>query len=555
MIRGEDMSEAYKYPLLIKDLLEYGLVRAPDKEIVYRDVIRYTWREFYERVKRLANALTKLGVKKGDKVGVLDFDTHRYLELYFAVPMIGAILHTVNLRLPPEWILYTVKHAEDKVIVIRDEFVPMVEKIKSILPPSIEHFIIGSDKGEMPSTTLEPAHEYESLLKEAEPEYEFPELDENTTATLFYTTGTTGLPKGVIFSHRQIVLHTLSVIVHLSAFPSEARIGSTDVLMPMVPFFHVHSWGMPYIASLLGMKMVLLGRYEPEKIFELMRKEKVTFSHMVPSLLHMMVFHPKAEEYKDALSKWKVVIGGAALPKGLAKRAKELGITVMVGYGLSETCPVLTISVYKDYMLNWDEEKKLDVAIRTGYPIPLVKLRVVDEQMKDVPKDWKTMGEIIVRAPWCTPEYYKDPEKTKELWHGGWLHTGDMAKWNEEGYIQIGGRTKFVVKSGGEWIPHLLLEDLLSLHPAVLEVAVIGVPSSKWGERPVALVVLKPEYKEKPPTEDELRNHLMKAVELGKIAKWWIPDKFIFVDTLPKTSVGKIDYMKLWKEYQTMKLP
>lgn len=549
------MSEAYKYPLLIKDLLEYGIQRAPDKEIVYRNVIRYTWKEFYERVKRLANALSELGIEKGDKIGVLDFDTHRYLELYFAVPMMGAILHTINLRLPPEWILHTIKHAEDKILVVRDEFLPMIEKIKGILPQSIKFFIIGSDKGEMPSTTLEPAYEYESLLKEAKPEYEFPELNENTTATLFYTTGTTGLPKGVIFTHRQIVLHTLATVIHLSAFPAEVKVDSTDVLMPMVPFFHVHSWGMPYNASLLGMKLVLLGKYEPETIFEIMRKEGVTFSHMVPSLLHMMVYNPKAEEYRDVLSKWKVVIGGAALPKGLAKRAKELGIKAMAGYGLSETCPVLTISVYKEHMLDLDEERKIDVAIRTGFPIPLVKLRVVDEQMKDVPKDWKSMGEIIVRSPWCTSEYYKDPEKTSELWRGGWLHTGDMAKWDEEGYIQIGGRTKFVIKSGGEWIPHLLLEDLLSLHPAVSEVAVIGVPSSKWGERPVALLVLKQEYKEKPPTEEEFKEYLSKAVEQGKIAKWWIPDKFVFVETLPKTSVGKIDYMRLWKEYETMKLP
>ena len=547
-------SKPYTYPLLIKHIIEYGVARQPNKEIVYRDLVRYTWREFYERVKRLAAALQSLGVEKGMKVGVLDLDTHRYLELYFAVPMIGAVLHTINLRLPPEWILYTVKHAEDDVLVVRDDFVPLVEKVKGMLPPSIKHFIIGSDKGEMPSTSLSPAHFYEDLVKEATPLKEFPEFDENTLATLFYTTGTTGLPKGVVFTHRQLVLHTLALQVQLSSFPAEVKLDSTDVLMPMVPFFHVHSWGLPYVASMLGNKVVLLGRYEPEFIFEVMRKEKVTFSHMVPTLLHMMVSHPKAEEYRDALSRWKVVVGGAALPKGLAQRARQLGVRVMVGYGLSETCPVLTIAVLKDHMVDLSEDEKLDISLRTGYPIPLVKLRVVDDQMNDVPKDWKTMGEIVVRAPWCTMEYYKDPERTRELWRGGWMHTGDVAVWDEEGYILIAGRTKFVIKSGGEWIPPLLLEDILSTHEAVSEAAVIGVPSAKWGERPIALVVLKPEYRGKV-SEEDLRSHLEKAVEQGRIVRWWIPDKFVFVDSLPKTSVGKTDYLKLMEQYKTMQLP
>ena len=546
--------EAYSYPLLIKYLLEYGVERAPNKEIVYRDLVRYTWRGFYDRVKKLARALADLGVKPGMKVGVLDFDTHRYMELFFAVPMMGAVLHTINLRLPPKWILHTIRHAEDDVFVIRDEFVPLLEKVKGMLPPSVKWFIIGSDKGEMPSTTLEPAYEYEELLKEAKPDYEFPDFDENTWATLFYTTGTTGLPKGVWFTHRQIVLHTLSLIIHLSALPAESNLVTTDVIMPMVPFFHVHSWGIPYVAALLGMKMVLLGRYEPELIFELMRKEGVTVSHMVPTLLHMMVYHPKAEEYRDALSRWKVIIGGAALPKGLAMRARELGIRVMAGYGLSETCPVLTIAVFKDHMLDWPEEAKLDVAIKTGFPLPLVRLRVVDEQMRDVPRDGKTIGEIVVRAPWLTQSYYKDPERSKELWRGGWLHTGDMAVWDEEGYIQITGRYKFMIKSGGEWIPPLALESILSMHEAVSEVAVIPVPSSRWGERPIALVVLKPEYKGKV-SEEDLRKHMEKAVDEGKIVKWWIPDKFVFVDSLPKTSVGKIDYLKLIEQYKTMQLP
>ena len=550
--------EPYKYyPLLIKDILEYGVSRSPNKEIVYKD-FRYTWKNMYERVNRLANALTELGVGEGDVIGVLDFDTHRYLELYYGVPMIGAVLHTINLRLSPEWILYTVKHAEDKVLVVRDEFLPLIESAKALLPESIKLFIVGSDKGKMPSTSLEPSYEYDSLLKNASPEYDFPMMNENTRATIMYTTGTTGLPKGVSFTHRQIVLHAFSILAGLSAYPAEVNINSRDILMPLVPFFHVHSWGVPYVAGLLGIKTVLLGRYElenPERIFEVMKREKVTFTYSVPTILHVLVSNPKAEDYKDTLSKLKIIIGGAALPRGLAEKARSLGIKVMGAYGLSETCPALTLACYKDYMLDWPENKKFNISIIAGFPFPLVKLRVVDENMNNVPRDWSTMGEIVVRAPWLTYEYLKDPEKTEGLWRGGWMHTGDIAKWDDEGYILIGGRTKFVIKSGGEWIPHLLIEDILSTHPAVSEVAIVGVPSEKWSERPIALVVPNPEYKDKLPSEEEYRDYLMKYVSEGKLAKWWLPDKYIHINEIPKTSVGKTDYNTLWNKYKSMKLP
>ncbi|MHA1594803.1 MAG: long-chain fatty acid--CoA ligase [Candidatus Baldrarchaeia archaeon] len=543
---------AYNYQLIIKNLLEWGINRAPNKEVVYRDLVRYTWSQFYERIKRLANALEEIGVKRGTKVAVLDWDTHRYLELYFAVPMMGAILHTINLRLPPEHLLYTMKHAEDDVLVIRDEFLPIVERVKDMLPKSLKAFIITSDTGTFPETKLEPAYDYESLVKEASPDYEFPDLDENTDATLFYTSGTTGLPKGVIFTHRQITLHSLALGL-ASLFPGEFNLTSQDVVMPLVPFFHVHSWGMPYTAAFMGVKFVLPGRYEWDLILELMRKEGVTYTYGVPTILHALVYHPKAEEYRDVFSRLKMIIGGAALPRGLAKRARELGMKVISAYGLSETCPALTIAGYKEHMLEWPEDKKFEVTLKTGIPFPLVKVRVVNEKGEEVPKDGKTVGEIVVRAPWCTREYYKDPEKTKELWKDGWLHTGDVGVWDEDGYIQIVGRLKFVIKSGGEWISPLILEDLLSTHPAVSEVAVIPVPHEKWGERPIAVIVPKPEYKDKI-TEDEMRNFMLKLSEEGKVAKWWIPDRFIFVESLPKTGTGKIDVMKLIEQYKTLKL-
>jgi len=288
-------------------------------------------------------------------------------------------------------------------------------------------------------------------------------------------------------------------------------------------------------------------------ILELMRKEGVTYTYCVPTILHALVYHPKAEEYRDVFSRLRASIGGAALPRGLALRARELGMKVTSGYGLSETCPVLTISGYKEHMLDWPEDKKLEVRLKTGLPIPLVKLRVVNEKGEDVPKDEKSIGEIVVRAPWCTREYYKDPEKTKELWKDGWLHTGDLAVWDEDGYVKIVGRLKFVIKSGGEWISPLILEDLLSTHPAVSEVAVIPVPHEKWGERPIAVIVPKAEYKDKI-TEDDLRKFMLKLADEGKVAKWWIPDRFIFTDSLPKTGTGKVDVLKLIEQYKTLKL-
>ncbi|MEM3832201.1 MAG: fatty acid--CoA ligase [Thermoprotei archaeon] len=538
----------YEYPLLIKKILVQTLYRQPPTEIVYRDISRYSWMKFYERIQRLANALESIGAKKGSKVAVIDFDTHRYLEAYFAIPMIGAVLHTVNIRLPPEQILYTAVHAEDDIVLVRDEFLPLVEKVASALP-TVKAWIIMSDTGSTPSTSLKPAYYYEDLLNSVSSHYEFPDFDENTEATLFYTSGTTGLPKGVHFTHRQLVLHTLALTSMLSSYPSVVNITSKDVMMPLVPFFHVHSWGLPYTAAMLGNKIVLLGRYDPKIALELIKKEKVTFSHMVPTILHMILNHPEIDNYKDYLKNWKVVIGGAALPKTLALKAMQFGIKIMAGYGLSETAPVLTIANPREDMLEWPSEKLIDIVIKTGIPIPLVELRVIDAEGKDVPRDSKTVGEIVVRTPWLTRDYYKDPEKTKELWAGGWLHTGDIAVIDEYGYIKIVDRIKDVVKSGGEWISSLTLEDLIALHPAVSEVAVIGAPHPRWGERPVAIIVAK---KGMQVTEDELKKHLENYVESGRITKWWIPDKFIFVNEIPKTSTGKIDKKILRDQYKTL---
>ena len=537
--------ESYNYQLLIKHILETPLFFAPDQQIVYRDKVRLTYRAFNERVHRLANALKLLGVKKGDTVCVFDYDSHRYLECFFAVPMMGAVLHTQNWRLSPEQILYTMNHAEDDVVLIHADFLPLLEAVQDKLT-TVKKIILITDDGQKPETKVKIDMEYEEMLQGAAPSYDFPDLDENTRATTFYTTGTTGLPKGVSFSHRQLVLHTISGMLGLSAYESPARFRSNDVYMPITPMFHVHAWGIPYAATLLGVKQVYPGRYEPEMLLKLILTEKVTFSHCVPTIIHMLVSSPVVK--KLDLTKWKVVIGGSRLPKGLAKAATDLGIQIFSGYGMSETCPIISLANLKPYMHDWNQDKQIDKQIMTGLPVPLVYAKVVDSSGKELPRNGESTGELVLRAPWLTENYFKDPERTKDLWQDGWLHTGDVACIDPAGYIQITDRTKDVIKTGGEWISSLELENLISQHDAVSEAAAIGTPDDKWGERPLLIVVLRPEYKDKV-SEEDLKKFMTKFSEEGKIPKYGVPDRYMFVDAIPKTSVGKINKIQLRKLY------
>ena len=537
--------ESYSYPLIIKKLLITPIIYSPDKEIVYRDKVRFTYGTLYERINRLASGLEKLGVKQGDTICIFDFDSHRYLESYFAIPMMGAVMHTMNYRLSPEQIVYTMNHAEDDVVFINSEFLPLLEAIRDKLT-TVKKVVLLTDEDTKPETKLKIDIEYEEMLQEASATYDFPDLDENTRATTFYTTATTGLPKGVYFSHRQLVLHTMNFALMLGSYESVGRFRSTDVYMPLTPMFHAHAWGIPYIATLLGVKQVYPGRYEPEILLKLILGEKVTFSHCVPTILHMLVTSPVAK--KVDLSNWKVVIGGAALPKGLAKATMDLGVEVMAGFGMSETCPVVTIANLKEHMLDWDDEKKVDVLIKTGLPAPFVELKIEDPQGNELPHDGKSTGELVMRLPWLTEGYFKDPEKTKELWRDGWLHGGDVGYIDEEGYLQITDRMKDVIKTGGEWISSLDLENLTSQFEGVSEAAAIGVPDEKWGERPMILVVLKPEFKDKV-SGDDLKQFLRKFADEGRIPKYGVPDRFEFVDEIPKTSVGKISKVELRERY------
>ena len=539
----EKTPSAYTYPLLIKHLLHAPLAHSPDQEIVYRDLVRYSYRGFAERLCRLADGLSSLGVKPGDTVGVMDWDSHRYLECFFAVPMMGAILHTVNVRLSPEQLVYTIDHAEDDVILANAEFLPVLEQIRDRLE-TVKQFVLLSDAAEPPATSVPLVAEYEALLARSSAAYDFPELDEDTCATTFYTTGTTGLPKGVYYSHRQLVVHTLAGLSAMAMSPAQGGFHRDDVYMPITPMFHAHAWGYPYMATLMGVKQVYPGRYEPAVLLGLIQKEKVTFSHCVATIIYMLLGSPAIAQ--TDLSKWKVIIGGGPLPQALCKEALARGIDIFGGYGLSETCPFIMSAHLSPDMAGIDEERELEIRCRAGRPNPLVDLRIVDEAMDDVPHDGKTTGEIVVRAPWVTMGYLKDERNSEALWAGGYLHTGDIGSIDEFGYLQVSDRIKDVIKTGGEWISSLELENIVGQHPSVSEVAVIGLPDEKWGERPLALVVLRTGAAD---DAAAIRGFVLDYAEKGVISKYAVPDKIVFVDALEKTSVGKLDKKLLRRKY------
>ena len=528
-------SSAHDAPLSIARILAYGVAKASKQEIVYADRVRHTYAALDERVRRLASALSKLGVGAGSTVAVMDWDSHRYLECFFAVPMMGAVLHTVNVRISPEQVLYTINHAQDDVILVNAEFMPLLEVIEARIRPGVKLVLI-DDGTAASSDKLAFAAEYESMLAEASPDFAFPPLREDTRATTFYTTGTTGLPKGVYYSHRQLVLHTLAVSSALAG-AAHATFGPDDVYMPITPMFHVHAWGLPYVATMLGVKQVYPGRYAPDSLLGLIRREGVTVSHCVPTILQMMLASPASSDVE--LGRWKVIVGGSAMPAALARSALERGVDVIAGYGMSETCPILTLAHLLPAMREADVERQLSCRCKAGRPIPFVELRIVDGGMNDVAHDGASQGEVVVRAPWLTQGYLGEPERSEELWRGGWLHTGDVGTIDADGYLKIVDRIKDVVKSGGEWVSSLDIEDLILRAPGIAEAAVIGVPDDKWGERPVALVTLKPGIDA--PTEDAIRRHVAQFVAQGLISKFGVPDRVHVVRAIPKTSVGKLD--------------
>ncbi len=528
---AEPAAEAYRFPLTIRHLLDGVLDRAADQEIVYRDRFTMTYRDFVGRIGRLASLLEGVGAEEGMTVAVMDWDSHRYLEAYFAVPMMGAVLMMTNIRLPPPQIAYTLNHAKAGVLIVHRDFFPIVEAIL----PSLPHVkaVIAISDGEPGALPGWAVGEYEALSAAASPDYPFRDFDENALATTFYTTGTTGNPKGVCFSHRQLVLHTLACNAPFGTSEGSG-FGYRDVYMPLTPMFHVHAWGVPYVATMLGLKQVYPGRYEPEMLCRLRAEHKVTYSHCVPTIFQMIL--QAADATGADLTGWTMTIGGAALTAKLCEEGRRRGMTIIAGYGMSETAPMISVARIRPGT-EGDDAAEVE-ALTATVTTPLVSARIVDEEMRDVAHDGVARGELVLRAPWLTPCYTGDSAASDTLWHGGWMHTQDLATIEPDGYIRIRDRLKDVIKTGGEWVDSLAVEDLLVRAEGVAEVAVVAIPDQRWSERPLAVVVPGAGATV---TLDTLNAALAPAIADGSLTRYAKLERFEIVEALPRTSVGKID--------------
>lgn len=515
-------------PLTMTQMIKRAEKYFPKKEVITRTatgIKRLTYKEWGERTRRLADALQKLGVKKGDKVGTFAWNHHRHLEAYFAIPCSGAVLHTINIRLSPQHISYIINHAEDKVLLIDADLLPLIEQVKDELT-TVKAFIIMTDEDELPDTKLTPAYHYEKLISEMNPEFQFPEdIDENAPAGMCYTSATTGNPKGVVYSHRGIFLHSMAL-----GLADSFGICEKDRAMVVVPMFHVNAWGIPFAGVWFGTTLVMPGaNFTPKSLAELIEKEKVTITAGVPTIWLALLNELEQNKY-DLSSLRGIICGGSAAPKAVIRAFEEkYNVPFLHAYGMTETSPLVVVSNLKSYQDDLPYEEQLEFKAKQGALVPGLEIKVIGKD-GEVAWDGKEMGELLIRGPWIASEYYKD-ERTKEAFKDGWLYTGDVVTIDEEGFIKIVDRTKDLIKSGGEWISSVDLENALMAHEAVFEAAVVAVPHEKWQERPVACVVLKENAQV---TKEELIEFLK-----PQFAKWWLPDDILFLDEIPKTSVGK----------------
>ncbi|MFU0790033.1 MAG: long-chain fatty acid--CoA ligase [Virgibacillus proomii] len=517
-------------PLSLVSLLERAETYFPTKEIVSRTqkkIHRLTYRELGERTRALVNVLKNVGIKKGDRVGTFAWNHHRHLEAYFAVPAIGAVLHTINIRLSTEHLVHIINHAEDRVIFVDKELLPILEKLQDQFT-TVEAFIVMMDENILPESAIKSLYAYEQLLENADRTFTFSKnMDEQDPAVLCYTSGTTGKPKGVVYSHRGLVLHSMAL-----GLADTTAISESDVAMPVVPMFHVNAWGMPFAATWFGTKQVLPGPFPTPKVLaELIESEAVTITAGVPTIW-LGLLQELEENHYNTDSLRGVLCGGAAAPKGMIHAFEsKYGIPFYHAYGMTETAPLALFSRLKSYQEQLPEAERLELHAKQGIVAPCIDIRAVNEY-GEIKKDGIDMGELLIRGPWIADSYYKD-ERSTEAFRNGWLYTGDVVTIDAEGFVKVVDRTKDVIKSGGEWISSVDLENALMAHEAIYEAAVVSVPHPKWQERPVTCVVLKNKYKETVSKEDIL------SFLQPQFAKWWLPDEILFMDELPKTSVGK----------------
>lgn len=514
--------------LTLPAMLQHTEKYFPKKEIISRtqkEIRTFTYGEFVSRTRSLASILDRLGVTRGDKVGTIAWNHHRHLEAYFAIPSIGAVLHTINLRLSKEHLIHIINHAEDKVLLIDVDLLPLIEQIKDDIN-TVEAFIVMTDDDTLPESALDPIYSYEELLAGGDETFPFrDDILENDPAGLCYTSATTGKPKGVIYSHRGLYLHSMAL-----SLADTAGLSEQDIAMPVVPMFHVNAWGIPFAATWLGASQVLPGPMPtPQILAELIEDNKVTITAGVPTIWLGLLKELEQGNY-NLNSLRAVLCGGSAAPEGMIRAFEEThGIPFIHAYGMTETTPVVTVAKLKSYQANLSYEEKLKLRATQGRVVPGVEVKIVNDN-GEVKADGQDMGELLIRGPWIADSYYKD-DRSESSFVDGWLHTGDVVTIDEEGYVKIVDRTKDLIKSGGEWISSVDLENALMAHPDVFEAAVVAIPDPKWQERPVACVVLNDGVQL---SKEEMLEYLE-----PQFAKWWLPDEVLFMDEIPKTSVGK----------------
>jgi len=529
-------------PLLISSIIRRAARYNGGVEIVSRssdgDIHRYTYRECELRARKLAQALEALDVRQGDRIGTLAWNSYRHLELYYAVPGAGAICHTINPRLFPEQIVHIVNDAEDTYVCFDAQFLPLVEEIGGRCP-GVKAWIMMAGSEDMPAASKVSLLCYEELIGAQDGNYEWPMLDENLASGLCYTSGTTGNPKGVLYSHRSTVLHS-----YASALPDSLSCSASEVIMPVVPMFHVNAWQLPYSAPLVGAKLVLPGhRLDGASLYELIEGEQITYSAGVPTVWLGLLEHVRSNDLKFSTFR-RTGIGGSAVSRSMIRAFKELGVDVVHGWGMTETSALGASCTLRRQHAGLSESEQEKVLEKQGAVIPGIDIKIVDGQGHELPWDGKTAGDLFVRGPWIVDSYYGNDTSPLE---DGWFPTGDVATIDADGYMQITDRSKDVVKSGGEWISSIDIENIAAAHPAVHMAACIAVRHPKWGERPLLVAVKKA-------GANVSRDELLQFFE-GKVAKWWVPDDVVFVDAMPMTATGKFQKAALREQFREHRLP
>jgi len=518
------------YPLTLDHIIEHANRMSPNKKIKTKlpdgSMHEYTYADFYKRVKKLGNVLESLGVEIGDRVGTFAWNHYQHMEFYFGIPGAGAVCHTLNLRLPSDQLVYIINHAEDKVIFVDGTLLPLITPIADQLT-TVKHFVlfnISKDK----DVNLPNVSYYEDLMAEASEEYAWRCTDERMAMGLCYTSGTTGMPKGALYSHRSMMLHTFGVLAAMALGVIEA-----DVVLPVVPQFHAMAWGLPYACTYVGATIIMPGPHlKPEPLAELIETERVSIAAGVPSIWNGL-YHELKNNPRDISCITQLVVGGSAMPRGLIEAyEKELGVNVVHAWGMTELSPLGSTAKLQSQHQGLEQSEKWDIKAKQGYFIPGVDARIVDSGGNSLPWDGKTMGELQVRGIWIVAQYYKVDNQPEHFTADGWFRTGDVVTIDGNGFMTITDRTKDLVKSGGEWISSVDLENSLMSHSKIIEAAVIAIPNEQWVERPLAVIVPSDETF----SEDELNTYL-----LEHFPKFWLPDEYVIMKEIPKTSVGKLD--------------